>query len=145
MTFSGMGVTGGAHRLWSHRSYKAKVPMRILLMLMQSAAHQVWHILINLLTPRSPRFSFEPRSLMIDKKWQIFVTLQNSIYQWVRDHRCHHKYTDTDADPHNSERGFFFSHMGWLIVKKHPEVLKYRRGIDMSDIENDPVVSFQRK
>ena len=29
--FSGFGVTGGAHRLWSHRSYKARWPLRLLL------------------------------------------------------------------------------------------------------------------
>ena len=29
--FSGFGVTAGAHRLWSHRSYKARWPLRLLL------------------------------------------------------------------------------------------------------------------
>jgi hypothetical protein len=27
----GTGVTAGAHRLWTHRSYKAKLPLRIIL------------------------------------------------------------------------------------------------------------------
>lgn len=44
------------------------------------------------------------------------------MYVWVRDHRQHHKYSDTDADPHNASRGFFFSHIGWLMSKKHPLV-----------------------
>jgi stearoyl-CoA desaturase (delta-9 desaturase) len=26
-----VGVTAGAHRFWTHRSYKAKLPLRILL------------------------------------------------------------------------------------------------------------------
>jgi stearoyl-CoA desaturase (delta-9 desaturase) len=26
-----VGVTGGAHRYWTHRSYRAKLPLRILL------------------------------------------------------------------------------------------------------------------
>lgn len=47
---------------------------------------------------------------------------QGSIYHWSRDHRVHHKYSEQDADPHNATRGFFFAHMGWLYVKKHPEV-----------------------
>lgn len=64
------------------------------------------------------------------------------MYQWVRDHRVHHKYSETDADPHNSHRGFFFSHVGWLMLKKHPEVIKRGQQIDMSDIETDPVASF---
>ena len=50
--------------------------------------------------------------------------LQNSICQWVRYHRVHHKYAETDADPHNSNRGFFFAHIGWVMMKCHPEVIR---------------------
>ncbi|XP_037945829.1 acyl-CoA desaturase 1 isoform X2 [Teleopsis dalmanni] len=105
----GLGITAGVHRLWSHRAYKAKLPLRIFLMLCQSLA------------------------------------FQNSIYEWTRDHRVHHKFTDTDADPHNSRRGFFFAHMGWLLCKKHPDVKEKGKQIDMSDLLADPVVVFQRK
>jgi len=38
---SGLGVTVGAHRLWSHRSYKARLPLRIFLAVMQTVAGQV--------------------------------------------------------------------------------------------------------
>lgn len=106
---SGMGITAGVHRLWAHRCYKAKTPLRIFLMLCQSLA------------------------------------FQNSIYEWTRDHRVHHKFTDTDADPHNSRRGFFFAHMGWLLCKKHPDVKGKGKQIDMSDLAADPVVMFQKK
>ncbi|XP_017482958.1 PREDICTED: stearoyl-CoA desaturase 5-like [Rhagoletis zephyria] len=105
----GLGITAGVHRLWSHRAYKAKLPLRIFLMLCQSLA------------------------------------FQNSIYEWCRDHRVHHKFTDTNADPHNSGRGFFFAHMGWLMCKKHSDVRERGKCIDMSDILADPVVQFQRK
>lgn len=85
--------------------------------------------------------------------WQLRVLLmimqticfQNHVYEWVRDHRVHHKYTDTDADPHNSSRGFFFSHVGWLLVKKHKDVKLKGRSVDMSDLETDPIVMFQKK
>lgn len=73
------------------------------------------------------------------------MAFQNTIYEWVRDHRAHHKFTDTNADPHSAARGFFFSHMGWLMCKKHPDVKKYGNKIDMSDLERDPVVVFQHK
>ncbi|XP_074038958.1 acyl-CoA Delta-9 desaturase [Leptinotarsa decemlineata] len=106
---SAMGVTAGAHRLWAHRTYKAKLPLRIFLMICQSAA------------------------------------LQNDLHEWVRDHRVHHKFTDTDADPHNSRRGFFFSHIGWLMVKKHKDVFSKGKTVDLSDIESDPVVMFQKR
>ncbi|KAJ8688025.1 hypothetical protein QAD02_023820 [Eretmocerus hayati] len=103
------GITAGAHRLWSHKSYKASNPMKFILMMCFCCAGQ------------------------------------NSMYHWVRDHRLHHKHSETDADPHNSNRGFFFSHCGWLMQKKHPEVLMKGKQIDMSDIEADPVVMFFEK
>lgn len=37
---SGMGVTAGAHRLWAHRAYKARWPLRVFLALMQTMAFQ---------------------------------------------------------------------------------------------------------
>ncbi|CAH2040385.1 unnamed protein product, partial [Iphiclides podalirius] len=77
----------------------------------------------------------------------LFQTLagQNSMYIWCRDHRLHHRYSDTDADPHNSKRGFFFSHVGWLMSKKHPYVIELGKRIDMSDLEADWMVMFQKK
>jgi len=37
---SGFGITGGAHRLWAHRAYKAKAPFRFLTMVANSIANQ---------------------------------------------------------------------------------------------------------
>ena len=70
---------------------------------------------------------------------------QNDILDWSRDHRVHHKYSETDADPHNAKRGFFFAHVGWLLVKKHPDVMEKGRGLDYSDLYADKVVMFQRR
>ncbi|XP_075462439.1 stearoyl-CoA desaturase 5 [Ascaphus truei] len=104
-----LGVTAGAHRLWSHRSYKAKLPLKIFLAAANSMA------------------------------------FQNDIYEWSRDHRVHHKFSETDADPHNARRGFFFSHVGWLFLRKHREVIEKGRTLDLQDLLADPVVMFQRK
>ena len=51
--------------LWAHRTYKARLPLRVFLGVAQT------------------------------------VALQNSIYEWCRDHRAHHKHSETHADPHN--------------------------------------------
>jgi stearoyl-CoA desaturase (Delta-9 desaturase) len=75
------GISSGAHRLWAHRSYKATMALKVMLLFFQT------------------------------------IALQNSVIEWVRDHRVHHKFSDTNADPHNSNRGFFFSHMGWLLCE----------------------------
>jgi len=107
--FGGFGITGGAHRLWAHRSYKAKWPLRVFAAVAQT------------------------------------IAVQNDIYEWSRDHRVHHKFSETDADPHNARRGFFFAHVGWLLMKKHPEVKRRGATVDCSDLLQDPVVIYQRK
>jgi len=73
------------------------------------------------------------------------IANQGSIYHWARDHRVHHKYSETDADPHNATRGFFFAHMGWLFVKKHPDIVKVGRSLDFTDLKEDAFVMFQKK
>jgi len=35
---SGIAITAGAHRLWAHKSYKARLPLRILLVAMNCVA-----------------------------------------------------------------------------------------------------------
>ena len=67
------------------------------------------------------------------------------MHDWVRDHRSHHKYNETNGDPTNIKRGFFFAHMGWLMTKKHPDVINKGKLLDMSDIKADPVITFVDK
>lgn len=75
----------------------------------------------------------------------FYIAFQNHVYEWARDHRVHHKFSETDADPHNAKRGFFFSHVGWLLMKKHPDVKLKGKVVDMSDLEKDFVVVLQRR
>jgi stearoyl-CoA desaturase (Delta-9 desaturase) len=104
-----LGITAGAHRLWSHKSFQAAAPVRLLCMVANSAAHQ------------------------------------GSIYHWVRDHRMHHRYTDSELDPHSIQYGFWYSHIGWLFFKKNQGLRDASRTIDMSDIEQDSIVMFQKQ
>ncbi|XP_034244123.1 acyl-CoA desaturase 3-like [Thrips palmi] len=106
--FASQGILAGAHRYYSHKTYKAKFPLRLYLVVANTLA------------------------------------FQNSIWEWARDHRQHHKYSDTDADPHNANRGFFFSHAGWLMMRKHPAVIEKGKNIDTSDLEADALVMFQK-
>lgn len=39
---SSIGITAGAHRLWSHRAYKAKWPLRVILIIFNTIAFQVF-------------------------------------------------------------------------------------------------------
>ncbi|KAG7261613.1 hypothetical protein CRUP_000959 [Coryphaenoides rupestris] len=70
----------------------------------------------------------------------VFSALGNDIFEWARDHRVHHKYSETDADPHNAVRGFFFAHIGWLMVRKHPDVIEKGRKLELTDLKADRVV-----
>lgn len=51
---TGLGITAGVHRLWAHRSYKANLPYRILLMIMNSIANQVRAPLLLIYVPPLP-------------------------------------------------------------------------------------------
>lgn len=83
----------------------------------------------------------------LELKWLTnnFFVLQRDAYTWAHDHRVHHKYSETDADPHDARRGFFFAHIGWLFLTPHPEVVAKRKIIDMSDLESDSIVMWQKK
>ncbi|XP_033342791.2 acyl-CoA Delta-9 desaturase [Megalopta genalis] len=70
---------------------------------------------------------------------------QNSALTWAKDHIMHHKYSDTDMDPHNSNRGFFFAHVGWLMMEKHPMLLQKETEMDFSRFEQDKLLMFQHK
>ncbi|MGK7939501.1 MAG: acyl-CoA desaturase [Crocosphaera sp.] len=57
-------------------------------------------------------------------KWLEYILVfcgtlacQGSPIQWVGLHRIHHKYSDTEPDPHDSNQGFWWSHMGWMLHK----------------------------
>jgi sn-1 stearoyl-lipid 9-desaturase len=42
---------------------------------------------------------------------------QDSPARWVAAHRRHHQYADEQPDPHSPLVGFFWAHMGWLLVE----------------------------
>jgi len=41
--------------------------------------------------------------------------VQKGPLWWAANHRAHHRYTDTERDPHSPAHGFFWSHMGWIV------------------------------
>jgi sn-2 palmitoyl-lipid 9-desaturase len=53
------------------------------------------------------------------------LALQGGPIFWVAGHRRHHTYTeDFNKDPYSAKRGFWWSHMGWLLYKR-PEFFEY--------------------
>ena len=79
---------------------------------------------------------------------QIFLALvgggaiQGSIRWWSRNHRAHHRYTDTLKDPYSVQKGLLYSHMGWMVLKQDPQRIGR---VDITDLNNDPVVMWQHR
>ncbi|KFZ36604.1 acyl-CoA desaturase [Shewanella mangrovi] len=105
---SGMSITGGYHRLWSHKAYKAHPIVRVLYALGGALA------------------------------------FQNSALHWASDHRVHHKHVDdNDKDPYSANKGFWFSHIGWMLREYQPE--RYSDYQNARDLQNDPIVMWQHR
>ncbi len=70
------------------------------------------------------------------------LSAQGSVIDWVGLHRIHHKHSDHKADPHDSNQGFLWSHIGWMIheIPAYKDIPKYTQ-----DINADPVYRFLSK
>ncbi|MBE9188837.1 acyl-CoA desaturase [Gloeocapsopsis crepidinum LEGE 06123] len=67
------------------------------------------------------------------------LACQGGVLDWVGLHRLHHLYSDQQPDPHDSNQGFWWSHMGWMLfhAPMQSEVPRY-----IKDIGDDPVYQF---
>ena len=71
------------------------------------------------------------------------MALQNSILIWGSQHRTHHRFVDdVERDPYSAKRGFWFSHMGW-ILRDYPS--GRNDFTNARDLERDPIVMFQHR
>jgi fatty-acid desaturase len=70
------------------------------------------------------------------------LTVQDSPPHWVAVHRRHHQFADEEKDPHSPLVGFFWAHMGWLLVKR--EDMGRRELIEQyaKDIMRDPLYAW---
>lgn len=103
---SGLSITAGYHRLWSHKAYQARDPIKLVYALFGAGA------------------------------------VEGSIKWWGHSHRIHHRYTDTNRDPYDARKGFWYSHMGWMLQKPNP---RYRARADISDLTDDWIVRVQHR
>lgn len=63
---------------------------------------------------------------------------QNTALRWASDHIRHHARCDKDEDPYNAQRGFWYSHCGWLFYKDPHADDKYA-----SRLKTDRIVMWQ--
>jgi stearoyl-CoA desaturase (delta-9 desaturase) len=71
------------------------------------------------------------------------MALQNSVLIWSAGHRVHHRHIDEpEIDPYCARRGFWFSHIGWMLhdyPSGQPDFATVR------DLERDPLVRWQHR
>ena len=71
------------------------------------------------------------------------MALQNSALIWAAGHRAHHLHIDDpERDPYCARRGFWFSHLGWMI-RDYPSG-RPDYGF-VRDLQKDPLVAFQHR
>ena len=100
---TGVVITAGYHRLFSHRNYKATAAVRLAFAILGAAS------------------------------WQ------NSAIVWSAHHRRHHRFVDTDKDPYNAHRGFWYSHMLWICQRG-----QYHHNLkNVGDLFKDPILRWQ--
>ncbi|KAJ6219721.1 hypothetical protein RDWZM_005533 [Blomia tropicalis] len=73
------------------------------------------------------------------------ATMNGSVISFARDHRNHHKWSGTHADPKNPDRGFFYAHIGWWLLRKRPEVIEYGKKIPIDDMLEEKMLVFQHR
>jgi len=67
---------------------------------------------------------FSHRTYRMGRVMQFLAALigstatQKGPLWWASHHRIHHKESDTDADPHDSHKGFWHSHWMWFLYQE---------------------------
>ncbi|MDE1977359.1 MAG: fatty acid desaturase, partial [Elusimicrobia bacterium] len=71
------------------------------------------------------------------------AAVENSALNWTADHRNHHRFVDTDAEPYNINRGGFYAHMGWICYRdsRDPKT-RYQ---SVPDLLKDPLLMWQHR
>ena len=72
--------------------------------------------------------------LLITGGW----ALENSALKWARAHIRHHACCDQQDDPYNAQRGFWYSHCGWIFFKD-----QYGDGKYAARLRQDPLILWQ--
>ena len=69
--------------------------------------------------------------------------LQNDVFNWASDHRRHHAFVDNnERDPYSAGRGFWFSHIGWIVRNYESGKQDFS---NIKDLQRDPILCWQHK
>jgi stearoyl-CoA desaturase (delta-9 desaturase) len=68
---------------------------------------------------------FSHKTYKLNRFWQLAfafqaqASAQKGVLWWASNHRHHHRYSDTERDIHSPRKGFWWSHVGWILADKH--------------------------
>ncbi len=68
---------------------------------------------------------FSHKSYRLNRFWQFVLAFggtmasQKGPLWWAAHHRNHHRFSDTERDVHSPKRGFWWSHVGWILCDKY--------------------------
>ena len=107
MAWTGLSITAGYHRLFSHKAYEAHPAVKAFLLIGATLA------------------------------------VQSSAFDWCSGHRLHHRHVDDEMDdPYSAKRGFWFSHMDWMLHKYPSGQYDYK---NIPDLKKDKMLALQHK
>ncbi len=92
-----------------------------------------WHRLLTHRSFKAPKWLEYVLSILAT------MSMQDSPNKWIATHRMHHKYVDTDLDPHSARSGFWWPQLGWVVWGKaqdHDEATLQKY---IPDLLKDPV------
>ncbi len=92
-----------------------------------------WH---RLLTHRSFK---APKWLEYTLSTLASMSMQDSPNKWIATHRMHHKYVDTDKDPHSARSGFWWPQIGWVVFGKAQDHDQETLKRYIPDLLKDPI------
>jgi stearoyl-CoA desaturase (delta-9 desaturase) len=71
---------------------------------------------------------FAHRTYRMNRLWQFLMAFlgqtaaQKGVLWWAAHHRHHHRFSDQPEDIHSPvQRGFWWSHMGWILADEYEE------------------------
>jgi len=71
------------------------------------------------------------------------MALQNSALIWCSGHRRHHlNVDDEELDPYSARRGFWFSHIGWMLRDYPSGVVDFG---NIPDLKREPLLVLQHR
>ncbi len=90
---------------------------------------------------------FAHRAYSLNRFWQFVMAVggttaaQKGPLWWAAHHRDHHRYADTALDIHSPLKGFWWSHLGWILCDKYNDT-KFDR---IRDYAKYPELRFVNK